>query len=101
MSDHLCPVCGGYGISFRDKLHLRLFGQDLTCSVCGTKLTVDYWDSLVALVPLFVSFGIGFLFGSLTGLIACVLVGFGVSWWWSIRKVPLVPAGHRKIPRKR
>jgi predicted RNA-binding Zn-ribbon protein involved in translation (DUF1610 family) len=98
VSDHICPVCGSYGISLRDKAQLRLLGHDLTCRACGTQLTVDYWDSIVALVPFFACVGVGLLLDSLIGLLVCAMVGLGISWWWSIRKVPLVPTGrHTKF----
>jgi predicted RNA-binding Zn-ribbon protein involved in translation (DUF1610 family) len=99
MDDHLCPVCGNYGISVRDKLRLRLFGQVLTCSACGVRLTVDYWQSVISLVPLLVMLGIGFLLNSALGLAVCLAIGLAASWLWSIRYVPLVPIG--RGPRRR
>lgn len=90
-ADHLCPVCGAYGISWRDKLRVRLLGEVLTCGACGARLGVDYWRSVVSLVPLLVSLAVGFLFANAIGLIVCLAVGLTASWLYSIIYVPLVP----------
>lgn len=99
MAHHLCPVCRSYGISARDKLLVRFAGHVLTCHACGTQMTVDYWRSLVSLVPLLASLGVGFLVNSAWGLIVCLLLGLAGSWLYSIIYVPLVPIGrdsHRR-----
>jgi hypothetical protein len=94
MGDHLCPVCRAYGISSREKLLVRMFGHVLTCRACGARLTVDYWQSVVSLVPLLVALAVGFLLDSLLGLILCLIAGLAASWLYSIMYVPLVPIGH-------
>lgn len=99
MGDHICPVCGGYGISLREKTLLRLYGRVLICRACGTQLTVDYWQSIVSLVPFLVLLGVGFLLDSAVGLIVCLLVGLVASWLWQIKYVPLVPIGRSSRPK--
>ena len=93
MGDHLCPVCRAYGISSREKLLVRFSGQVLTCRACGAQLTVDYWQSVVSLVPLLAMVGVGFLLNSFVALLICLAAGLVASWLWSIRYVPLVAVG--------
>jgi hypothetical protein len=99
MGDHICPVCGAYGVSFRDKVLVRLVGHVLTCQACGVQLTVGFWESIPALIPLLLFFGLGVLFDNIAVLIVCVVVGLLASWLWSIRYVPLMPIGYRSRPK--
>lgn len=99
MGDHICPICRAYGISSREKMIVRLFGHVLTCQACGVQLTVDFWRSIPALIPLLLLLGVGFLFDNLAVLIVCLAVGLLASWLWSIRYVPLVPVGRHSRPK--
>lgn len=95
MDDHICPVCGAYGVSSREKAFIRLYGYVLTCHGCGAQLTVGFWESVVSLVPFFVFLCVGFVLDNSLGFIVCLVIGLLASWQWSIRFVPLVPTGRR------
>jgi len=91
MGDHICPICGTYGISLREKVKVRLYGQVLTCRACGVRLTVGFWESVMSLIPLLLSVGLGLLLNNMLALVICAAAGLAASWYWSIRYVPLIP----------
>lgn len=93
MRDYVCPVCGAYGVTAREKLSLRLLGRATTCHRCGASLTVSVSETLVTYAILLLTLASGLLFRELWRQLLVVLAGAGAAAYWHLQIVPLVETG--------
>lgn len=93
MRDYVCPVCGAYGVTAREKLSLRLYGSPTTCHRCGASLTVGLSETLVTYVILLCTLISGLLVRDLWRQIPVLAAGLGAAAYWHLQRVPLVETG--------